>query len=150
MYDDPYVFDPISGQMIPRSAQGMAALPGAMPAGDLTALPPGYLNPDLNAAPPPPPIPQAVDAPYIQPVAQDANVEVEKPGVGDKVKKVGKAAGALNEAQMKLLGLGQSETKYAPAAAAAIPKGVSGSMQQLGMAAPIQRKSLADLLNYRG
>ena len=61
-----------------------------------------------------------------------------------------KKAGNLTEQQAAALGklMEAPRMPNAPAAAAAIPRGPQGNMQQLQMGAPAQRKTLAQLL-YR-
>lgn len=107
----------------------------------------GYgMSQDPNAVPPIP----GVTIPQISTPMSPNLVAAPEPGILDKAGAMAKKAGNLTEQQAAALGklMEAPRMPNAPAAAAAIPRGPQGNMQQLQMGAPGQRKTLAQLL-YR-
>lgn len=125
-----------NGVLIPGSQQGVGM-------GQL-----GYgMSPDVNAVPP---IPSAAVPAMSTPMSP--NLE-QDPVTANALAAALKKAGNLTPDQLRAISqIGASGNRApqigAPSAPLAAPRGVQGSMQQLGMAAPRERKTLAQLL-YR-
>lgn len=148
------------GQMVsPDGSAMLNMLPYAQMTQDPNALPP-FLDPAMRPIQPPP-IPQDPNSPLAGLNLGQAPAPTQAPaaapekgfmeGAGDMAKKVGKAAGNLTPDQVKSIQTmtGMAPRSAPPPAAAAIPRGQVGNMQQLGMAAPAQRKTLGQLINNR-
>lgn len=160
-----FQFDPETGQLITSAdptgvGQWMNNLNLTPQPGSPNMVPPGI--------PLKPTIPPTMLSPDLQPAMNlpipgdtsnptnflDLSVPEKAPGILDKVKDKGKAAlkaaGSLTPEQLKALGLLETSKTASVGGASPGRPTAPGSMGQLGMAAPVQRKSLADILHYRG
>lgn len=155
----PYELGP-NGEVIPINVPAMLNGISQSPMGqDPNALPP--VMPQFNL-PPKPQMSLDFNRPMnpVQAAATPAPISTEmspnlvappEPTLGDKAAKAAKAIGNLTPDQVRSIQAmtGMVDRPAPPAAAAAIPRGQTGPMQQYSMAPSRDRKTLGQLINNR-